>query len=279
MSQWYQQLATYSDNDLWSRLTFQNYGSPGVNIETKYFGTNSSPAQQKLLDVKAAANCGGDLKPEEDLDWVTTVQLANGQNGEPTEEQLRKNNCGWDLDGDKPVRTKCYGYDTEWTMYWAYRSLTFGENGVPQALWDALAWTSMDVPGPDPSWKYPFFIEIDPSNGFTGEIAPNATAYPFRGAGFVTLQQVMRSDSKGDIESLMSQSAALFENVTQYAPEKGAYYNYLDKDMGAYGAVPRHSYYGANADTVEDYLREYTEGISMQDGCGRCQSWELSQSA
>lgn len=276
MSQWYQQLATYSDNDLFSRLTWSNYGSSGVTISTKYFGTSSSPAQQKLLDVKAAANCGGDLQPEEEWDWLKTLQDANGP--DITEEQLRSNNCGWDLNGDKPVRTQCYGYDSEWTLYWAYRSLVFGENGVPQALWDALAWTKMNVPG-HPSWKYPFFIEIDPSNGFAGEIAPNATAYPHRGAGFVTLQQVMRSGSKSDIESLMSQSAALFQNVTQYAPEKGGYYNYLDKDMGAYGAVPRHSYYGANADTVEDYLREYTEGISMQDECGRCQSWELGQSA
>jgi hypothetical protein len=278
MDQWYQQMATYSDNDLWSRLTFENPGTSKVRIETKYFGTSSNPAKQKLFDVSAAAGCSGKFQDYGEQEWVQTVLDANGKENFPEgEKDLLANNCGWDLSGDKPVRTTCYGYDTDWDKYWAYRSLLPGENGtVSPELWDTLAGTSMNVP--DPSYTHNFYIEIDPTNGFMANISSNATAYPHRGAGFVTIQQVMRSPSKDQIESFISQSAALFKNMTQYAPEKGAYYNYLDKDMGAYGAVPRHSYYGANADRVETYVREYTEGINMQGGCSRCRSWELNPS-
>jgi hypothetical protein len=278
MDQWYQQMATYSDNELWSRLTFSNNGNSTVLIETKYFGTSSNPAKQKLFDVSAAAGCSGKFQDYGEQEWVQTVLDANGKENFPEgEKDLLANNCGWDLSGDKPVRTTCYGYDTDWDKYWAYRSLLPGENGtVSPELWDTLAGTSMNVP--DPSYTHNFYIEIDPTNGFMANISSNATAYPHRGAGFVTIQQVMRSPSKDQIESFISQSAALFKNMTQYAPEKGAYYNYLDKDMGAYGAVPRHSYYGANADRVETYVREYTEGINMQGGCSRCRSWELNPS-
>jgi hypothetical protein len=283
MDQWYQQMATYSDNELWSRLTFSNNGNSTVLIETKYFGTSSNPAKQKLFDVSASAGCSGTFDDQGELSWVQTVLMSNfdpvtKENFHFYQSHLRANNCGWDLSGHKPVRTKCYGWDTEWDMYWAYRSLLPGENGVRPELWDTLARTSMNVPGPSPSKNNNFYIEIDPTNGFMANISSNATAFPHRGAGFVTIQQVMRSLRKDLIESFISQSAALFANMTQYAPEKGAYYNYLDKDMSAYGAVPRHSYYGANADRVEAYVREYTEGINMQGGCGRCRSWELNPS-
>merc|ERR1719343_1590850 len=88
----------------------------------------------------------------------------------------------------------------------------------------------------------------------------------------------MRSGSAQDaaeqeLAGQVSQSAELMKAMTQHVPKRG-YYNYLDKRMHQYSAVPRDAYYGGNADTVEAYLREYTDHIN---GCERCGSWELKR--
>ncbi len=64
--------------------------------------------------------------------------------------------------------------------------------------------------------------------------------------------------------------------VTAHVPRLG-YYNYLDKSMHQYSGVPRDAYYGSNADNVEAYVRKYTEGLGLNGGCSRCDSWELAR--
>ena len=78
------------------------------------------------------------------------------------------------MTGSRTRRTKCYG-----RAFTTSRSLVFGEDGVTQALWDALAWhaNALDLSVRQRYKKINFYTEIDPSNGFAGKVAPNATAY------------------------------------------------------------------------------------------------------
>lgn len=263
LAQWYEKMAKHEDRDLFARVELQNFGgSPKVGISVVYTGQEKESAKQLLWDVNAAACGEGALTSENPTDsWMGIVLGANG-GGSPSEDDLVNNNCGWDLSGSKPSRTGCFGWDTEYDLQWAYRSLIMGAGGsIPQPVWDALAQENMYLN---------YYVEIDPTNGFASTIAPEATAYPHRDAGFVMLQQVMRGS---DVSALLGQSAALMEAMTAHVPALG-YYNYQDKSMGQYAGIPRNAYYGANAERVEAYLREYTEDVN---GCERCNSWELSR--
>jgi hypothetical protein len=274
-AQWYKTMAINSDLDVFSRITMSNFGSDAssanLGIDMIYYGTSKSWAKGLLDAVPSDSGCQNnnpDAVPSYSVTWLSIVQ---GGNAGASVEQLEGNNCGWDLSNPEtsmPTRTKCYGNDQLWhaPTYFAYRSLVMGATGeIPQGVWDSLAQQDM---------YQSFYAEIDPSNGAMADVPANATAYPHRGKGFVTLQQVMRADTREEIQPHISQSAELWRQMTSYVPKLG-YYNYLDKQMDAYGGVPREAYYGENADTVDEYLREYTEGLN---GCQRCESWELSSS-
>ena len=262
---WYERMAMHPDDDLFARIEFSNWGHPTVVIEVTYIGEDKNSAEELLRAVGAASACGAaktHAKP--DTTWTSVVLGANNDDeriGAPG-----NNNCGWDLSGPTPRRTDCQGFDISYSKQWAYRSLVLGAGGrVPQGVWDALAEDNM---------YNSYYVEIDPSNGFAGTVAKDATAYPHRDSGSVTLQYVMRGS--GDISSFVQQSAETMRAITAHVPRLG-YYNYLDKNMHQYSGVPRDAYYGSNADQVEAYVREYTEGLGLPGGCSRCSSWELAR--
>jgi FAD/FMN-containing dehydrogenase len=265
---WYEKLAMHPDNDFFARIEFSNFGGAKAAISVTYVGEDKSSAEELLREVGASSACGsGKLSSKPDITWMGIVLGANG--GDETIEAPGNNNCGWDLSGPTPRRTPCQGWDTDYNLQWAYRSLVTGAGGhVPQGVWDALAKEEM---------YDNYYVEIDPSNGFAGTVAADATAYPHRDAGFVTLQYVMRgSAAHPDISDYIQQSAETMRAVTAHVPRLG-YYNYLDKSMHQYSGVPRDAYYGSNADNVEAYVRKYTEGLGLNGGCSRCDSWELAR--
>lgn len=279
---WYEKLATDNDLDLFSRLSIQNFGHPEILITVHYYGSSSEQrdaAVSKLRSVQhGQQTCTGRPGTQiNDDSWLNIVLSANGKGqaaaNYPTKEKLKGNNCGWNLVKPYPTHSVCYGWDADYNQDWAYRSLVFGKGKtVPDSVWNTLARV--------PVHHNNFYMELDPSNGAMADVPSNATAYPWRDPGYVTLQQVMRGPVRSAstaIEDLMADSARIFRSLTADVPEKSGYYNYLDKDMKAYGAIPREAYYGPNAATVEKYLREYTEGLSPNypNGCKRCDSWEL----
>merc|ERR1719336_2892945 len=141
-----------------------------------------------------------------------------------------------------------------------------GKGGsIPQEVWHALAKTTNSTR----SCYHNFYIELDPTNGAAATVAPDATAYPHRGTGFITMQQVIRG-SESAVAKHTEQSAFMLREMTQHVPKRG-YYNYLDKSLDQYGAVSRDYYYGSNADTVDEYLREYTKRINGGS------AWELQR--
>jgi hypothetical protein len=267
LAQWYERMAKNPNLDLFSRATLSNWGqSPSdgsLGVEVVYYGSDKGWAKQQLYDLSSASGCSGQLTGDDpNKPWLNIVSSAN--NG-ATEQQLDSNNCGWDLSGPMPIRTQCYGFNTEFTMKWAYRSLVMGGGGViPRGVWDTLGSQNMYTN---------FYVEIDPSNGATATVPSNATAYPHRDPGFITLQQNMRAYGDDEITNMMSESAEMMKGMTQYVPKLG-YYNYLDKQMHDYGAIPRDAYYGDNIHMLITYLKEYTGGITNQ-GCHACKAWNV----
>jgi len=263
---WYKRMAIHPDVDLFAKITFSNGGQPKVAIDVTYIGDDTNSAEELLRAVGAASACGAATKTRmmPNTTWTSVVLFANG--GDERIGAPGNNNCGWDLSGPTPQRTDCQGYDTSYTNQWASRSLVTGAGGrVPQGVWDALAEDNM---------YNGYFVEIEPSNGFAGTVAKDATAYPHRDTGSITLQIVMASS--GDISGFVRQSAETMRAITAHVPRLG-YYNYLDKNMHQYSGLPRDAYYGGNADKVEAYVREYTDGLDLHGGCSRRNSWELAR--
>jgi len=265
---WYSKMAMSSSNEFWARSQINNWGSGAqIVISVVYIGQQKDWAKGLLDQVNAEA-CGGykgSLSKDIPNDsWINIVLRSNGLNDK---SQLLGNNCGWNLAGSKPTHTNCNGFDTEYNVDWAYRSLVMGKGGrVPQGVWDSLA---------QQKYYNMFYVELDPTNGATADIAVNATAYPHRDKGFITMQQVMRGQSNAPpLSDQMSMSLSMMKSLTSYVPALG-YYNYLDKGMNEYNAVPRDAYYGPNADRVLQYTKQYTEGLGLANGCDRCRSWEI----
>lgn len=266
---WYEKLALDSDTDLSARLTIQDSGSPTIQIDITYYGSDKQGALDKLDSVRGGCNQGSDIKYRRDNNsWVDFVR---GGAPNASEQDLVNNNCGWLLAKDeagKPTatHTPCFGNDISYEKFWAYRSLIFGKDKfVPDSLFHTLANVDFDMDN--------FYMEFDPTNGAAAMVPSDATAFPWRDPGYVLMQKVQRAVSRDEIQAKIDSSAEFMRELTADVPIKG-YYNYLDKNMSSYGGVPRDTYYGQNADRVEEYLREYTEGISP-NGCARCDSWEL----
>jgi len=289
MANWYDQLAIDNDNDVWAGLTIRNggvedplsfsdwgvyeQGSRGnwvkeLVIDVMYYGSDKDGMEQKLRNVSPSGCIAGKLGPSNpNKHWIDMVKSGNCEDITNCDLEGLTNNCGWLLqDGQRPTHTDCIGPNPWYHRLLAYRSLIVGkESAVPQGVWNTLAQLDVSRSG--------FWINFTPTNGVTAEVPSNATAYPHRDAGYVTMQQVMISDTFVDIEARMLESATMMTRLTAEVPAAG-YYNYLDRNMNQYGAIPREAYYGTNADLVDTYLKEYTVGVNP-NGCERCDSWEL----
>jgi hypothetical protein len=261
LPQWYEKMAKHPDPNIHARAEIRFWATPKLALSVSYNGEEEdAEAGKRLIQSVNASACGEGVLSGGQSSWLDEIR---GVNAGSSTENLTSNNCGWDLSGPEPRRTACHGPDIQFGMFFKHRSLVMGAGGViPQEVWDALA---------NESLYHNYYIELDPTNGAAATVAPNATAFPHRDAGFITLQQVIHG-SESEVARATEQSAAMMRAMTEHVPKLG-YYNYLDKQMmDHYGAVPRDAYYGSNADTVEEYLREYCEQI---DGCTRCSSWEL----
>jgi len=301
MTNWYDQLATDSDNDVWSGMTLRTgnktdeltFSDSGAYQQRTGVGVDEETVRQLVIDVMYYGNKDGikdgmeqrlrNLSPlgcsvgevgnetNPNISWIDMVKSGNaGDNCDPQGKcnlEGLNNNCGWLLqDGQKPTHTDCIGPNQKYDVQLAYRSLIIGKgSAVPQGVWNTLA--QLDVS------RIGIWINFTPTNGVTAEMPSNATAYPHRDAGYVTMQQVMISETLADVNEQMLESATMMTRLTAEVPLAG-YYNYLDKNMNQYGGTPREAYYGTNADRVDTYLREYTIGVNP-NRCERCDSWEL----
>lgn len=287
MANWYDQLATDKDNDVWAGLTIQssgakdplrfshwrvyeeNNGAKEIVISVIYVGSDKYGMEQKLRNVSPVGCSAGKFGPSNpNNNWIDVVKSGNCDDiNKNCDLEALNNNCGWLLqDGQRPIHTDCIGYSTRYDFNLAYRSLIVGKGSVvPWGVWNTLAQLDLS--------RFGYWINFTPTNGVTAEMPSNATAYPHRDAGYVTMQQVMGSETLADIEAQMLESATMMTRLTAEVPAAG-YYNYLDRNMNQYGGTPREAYYGTNADHVDTYLKEYTIGVNP-NGCERCNSWEL----
>merc|ERR1719189_1118018 len=294
MTNWYDQLATDSDLDVWSGMTirtgppddplsfsdwavYEQFNRIGVEeesvkelvIDVMYYGSDKEGLEEKLRKVSPVGCTAGNFVPSPpNTHWIDMVKSGNciDINKDCDLEGL-SNNCGWLLqDGQRPTHTDCIGPNHRYDILLAYRSLIVGKGSVvPQGVWNTLSQLDMTRIG--------IWINFTPTNGVTAEKLSNATAYPHRDAGYVTMQQVHISETFADVEAQMLESATMMTQLAAEVPMAG-YYNYLDKHMNQYGGNAREAYYQTNADLVDTYLTEYTVGVNP-NGCERCDTWEL----
>mmetsp|Transcript_97056 Transcript_97056/g.190580 ORF Transcript_97056/g.190580 Transcript_97056/m.190580 type:complete len:296 (+) Transcript_97056:3-890(+) len=103
-----------------------------------------------------------------------------------------------------------------------------------------------------------FYLQVDPTNGFAANVAPDATAYPWRFQDSMTLQVIAKwpENLVQESSTLMGFNELLISALQPYVGSD-SYYNYADEDMPG-GAVPLLSYFGPNAAALLDARNRYS---------------------
>lgn len=236
---WQDQLLMHPNHNLHVRVEFAAWYKGLITLNG--FLIEGSATQAKALMQGFFRTVGW---PKNELYWKTgdvmsVVLSTSGLDEWGPREQMLDVSKGYNSEYDTPIK---------------FRSLVM--HRMPDDVIVKLCWWMKNQPT-----EGNFYLQIDPSSGYAGDVKPDDTAYPHRGKDYMTLQ-TWASWTKGvrTNERLIEFTKNLVGDLQKDMGTR-SYSNYLDYDMpGSTGPeFLAQAYWGANAERVKRTRNRYID--------------------
>jgi len=195
-------------------------------------------------------------------------QFSAGLTPEEAEEEMTREEppfCSWDS-----------AFDTD-MQYRALVMERLSDTAVKTLFDTVLMAPSFDDQKNPQFWN--FYLQVDPSNGAAGDVAPDATPYPWRSPYHMTLPVIAKwskTSSWADKDRLQGFNYLIISRLQPYQGTS-SYYNYADDDMPG-GAIPLYAYFGSNAERVLEIRDKYKDKRFSVDSIWELKTFRTNQS-
>jgi len=286
---WQDRYVSHPDWRVYARLTMYPYARQ-ITIDFKFIGMTREEAEAIVPMPSTQKNYSSDemVYAPDDASWgdLNKTYLESVQEGGGIGVDFTSQGCSpWPQNMSKEEREArarkemlnefppfC-SYDSSFDTHMLYRSLVISrmsDEAIHEFVMQVANAPYFDSRNQS-KWQnnsWHFYLQIDPTSGYAGTIAPEATPYPHRGPTEMTLQVIAKwsdREAKGAGLTEMGGSMPTFYAfnyllVARLQPYVGtrAYYNYLDNDMPG-GVVPGEAYFGKNLERLRAIRKRYQD--------------------
>lgn len=268
---WQEEYLMHPDPRVWVRLEIHPYKEPAaqskpyISMAFKFIGMTREEAEPLLapaIKELGQPRNGGEWSSDTYINSLVKgagigrvsrpgcKQWDQGLTMEEAQKDLLKdkNFCSWDAGFDAALK---------------HRGMVMKK--LSDEAIEAMMNLVLEAPYFDPtlerSWY--FYLQVDPTNGFAGEVDPKATAYPWREADGMTMQVIAKWTPDVTSYTLKGFNKLVVSTLQPYVGVR-AFYDYPDEDMPG-GAVPLFSFFGDNAPRVLGIRAKYAH-IPLDEG-------------
>lgn len=237
---WQEQLLMHSNRRLHVRVEIATWYRGFITLNGFLIGGSTSEAKNIMQGFFSTVGW-----PQKEVYWKTgdvmsVVLSTSGHDESGSWDQMLDVSKGYNSDYETPIKFRAL------VMHW-----------MSDEVIGKLSWWATNIPT-----EGNFYLQIDPSNGYAGDVKPSDTAYPWRAKDSMTLQTWASWGEKwdGSNERLIEFTKKLVGDLQNEVGPK-SYSNYLDYDMpGSTGPeFLAQAYWGTNAERVKSVRNSYID--------------------